>query len=127
MVSMPTALENPAMTIGEILKRYRLKMGETLEEVAHRAGTDPSNLSRVERGMQQPSVALLEALAKSLDTRVSDLYREYEEAASANRVGEPAPAGWETDMGKLQRHFRALDEKNRQLLIDFCRLLEKSQ
>ena len=70
MVSMPTALENPAMTIGEILKRYRLKMGETLEEVAYRAGTDPSNLSRVERGMQQPSVALLEALAKSLDKAI---------------------------------------------------------
>ena len=115
------------MTIGEILKRYRLTMGETLEEVAYRAGTDPSNLSRVERGMQQPSVALLDALAKSLGTRVSELYREYEEAVSASQVSEPAPANWESDMGKLQRHFRALDDKNRQLLIDFCRLLEKSQ
>mgnify|MGYP003117532460 FL=1 len=77
--------------------------------------------------MQQPSVALLDALANSLGTRVSDLYREYEDAALPNQVGEPAPAGWETDMGKLQRHFRALDDKNRQLLIDFCRLLEKNQ
>ncbi len=124
---MPAALENPAMTIGEILKRYRLKMGETLEEVAYRAGTDPSNLSRVERGMQQPSVALLDALANSLGTRVSDLYREYVDAALPNQVGEPAPAGWETEMGTLQRNFAALDDTNRRLLIAFCQPLDKNE
>src|SRR5690606_5951530 len=78
MAHWPVYSHNSPMKIGAVLKIRRDDRGETLEEVAHRAGTDASNLSRIERGTQQPSVGLLEALARALETRVSELYLEVE-------------------------------------------------
>lgn len=128
MASTPTAQDNLAMTIGMILKRRRLVQGETLEDVAYRAGTDPSNLSRIERGLQQPSVALLESLSLALGAKVSDIYREYETPGDALQVEEPSPpAGWEIDIQQLARHFRGLNPANRELVIEFCKLLKSQQ
>lgn len=125
-----TCSENRAMHMGDILKKRREDRFETLEDVAFRAGNDASNLSRIERGLQQPSVALLEALAAAMDVRVSDLYRELEGGlASEPRrvlrgVAEPIQP-WNADLTRLQRHFRALDAEQRSMLIDVARLLCK--
>lgn len=128
MAPTPTAQDNLAMTIGMILKRRRLVQGETLEDVAYRAGTDPSNLSRIERGLQQPSVALLEALSLALGAKVSDIYREHESLDDVLQVEEPSPpAGWEIDIHQLTRHFRGLNSPNRELVIEFCKLLKSQQ
>ena len=116
--------ENPAMHIGEILKKRRESRFETLEDVAFRAGTDASNLSRIERGLQQPSIALLEALAGALDSRVSELYAEIEQRRQVRGVAEPREP-WGADLIRLQRHFRMLEAEQRALLIEIAKLLKR--
>ncbi|MBZ2188516.1 helix-turn-helix domain-containing protein [Alcanivorax sp. JB21] len=113
------------MKIGTILRRQRENRFETLEDVAFRAGTDASNLSRIERGLQQPSITLLAQLAAALDTKVSDLYLILE-ASQPTAPGKPLPnEPWRADLVRLQRHLRELDKSKRAILIDLARALRK--
>lgn len=125
MVRRHLASHNPVMQIGDVLKLRRESRMETLEDVAFRAGTDASNLSRIERGLQQPSLSLLDGLAAALQTRVSDIYLALEASRNtpASKVVEPEP--WVADLQRLQRHVRELDEDKRALLVDMAKLLKR--
>lgn len=125
MVCRHLASHNPVMQIGDVLKLRRESRMETLEDVAFRAGTDASNLSRIERGLQQPSLSLLDGLAAALQTRVSDIYLALEASRNtpASKVVEPEP--WVADLQRLQRHVRELDEDKRALLVDMAKLLKR--
>jgi transcriptional regulator with XRE-family HTH domain len=65
---------------GAILKRYRCARGITQEELAHRAEIDISFVSRMERGLTQPSVGILIKIAAAFDTSGSKLMAEIEKA-----------------------------------------------
>lgn len=43
------------MNIGKVIRALRTERGDSLETLAFEVGTDASNLSRIERGLQQPS------------------------------------------------------------------------
>ncbi|WP_223424749.1 helix-turn-helix domain-containing protein [Alcanivorax limicola] len=125
MVRHRGASHNRAMDIGEVLKRRRENRMETLEDVAFRAGTDASNLSRIERGLQQPSLSLLDGLAVALETRVSDIYTELEAARNLPASKTPKPEPWAADLQRLQRHVRELDADKRAMLVDIAKLLKR--
>lgn len=59
--------------IGEQLRLARLERGETLKQVADRAGVSTPYLSEIERGRKEPSSEILSALAGSLDSSLLDL------------------------------------------------------
>lgn len=61
--------------IGEQLRLARLQRGETLRQVAERAGVSTPYLSEVERGRKEPSSEILSAITGSLDTSLLDLTR----------------------------------------------------
>ena len=60
-------------TIAENLKRARLASSMTQEEVAKQSGITADYYSRIERGAANPSVAVLAALVKSLNTKSSKI------------------------------------------------------
>lgn len=45
------------MQIGQVIRVLRTERGATLESLAFEAGTDASNLSRIERGVQRKRVS----------------------------------------------------------------------
>jgi transcriptional regulator with XRE-family HTH domain len=47
----------------------RIARGLALRETGELAGVDPGYLSRIERGLQQPSVEVLARLARALELR----------------------------------------------------------
>lgn len=53
-------------TVGRNVRRYRLAMALTQEELAFRTGMDRTYLSDIERGRGNPSVSILEALGEVL-------------------------------------------------------------
>ena len=59
--------------LGERLRRVRHERGETLGEVATRAGLSPQYLSEIERGLKEPSSEIIAAVAGSLDVTLVDL------------------------------------------------------
>lgn len=57
--------------LGENIKKVREKLGKTQEELARKAEIHVSYLSRIERGVVNPSVEVLENIAKALKVKSS--------------------------------------------------------
>jgi transcriptional regulator with XRE-family HTH domain len=71
-------LTKTARIFGDQVRRRRLALGLTQEEYAHRSGIDISFISRVERGLTQPSIGVLLQMARSLDTTGGEMIGELE-------------------------------------------------
>lgn len=115
------------MHIGQAIKKKRQEKSATQEEVAFRAGTDASNLSRMERGLQKPSLEMLEQIARALDVTVSDLYAQVENSQSRSQTRETAPTPYAPSSRQLQRLFAGLSPEHQRLALEFVRLLGKMQ
>ena len=59
---------------GQRIRRLRSERGVTQEEVAHRAGVHVTYLSGIERGVRNPSLRNIRAIAAALDVPMSDLF-----------------------------------------------------
>lgn len=113
------------MPIGQFIKRKRLAQGATLEQIAHGAGLDPSNLSRIEQGVQEPSSGLVVRIAASLGVTVGELYGD--EPDGVNIITERHPVAYDKGTKSLLRQYRQLDAKHQKLLLGFASLLRQSQ
>jgi transcriptional regulator with XRE-family HTH domain len=58
--------------LGENIKKVRQKVGKTQEELAREAEIHVSYLSRIERGVVNPSFDVLENIAKALKVKSKD-------------------------------------------------------
>ncbi|MBF4606648.1 helix-turn-helix domain-containing protein [Curtobacterium sp. VKM Ac-1393] len=59
--------------VGTELRLRRRRRGDTLAEVAQRAGVSPQYLSEMERGRKEPSSEMLAAVAGALESSLLDL------------------------------------------------------
>jgi len=78
--------------VGEQLRRRRHERGETLADVAARAGVSVQYLSEVERGLKEPSSEILSAVIGALDRSLLDLTSGIADdlrAASATPAARP--------------------------------------
>tara|TARA_R110001592_G_scaffold222022_1_gene477044 strand:- start:7347 stop:7556 length:210 start_codon:yes stop_codon:yes gene_type:complete len=62
--------------VGHNVKRFRLKLGVSQEELAFECGLHRTYVSGVERGVRNPTVRALENLAKGLKVPVWRLLEE---------------------------------------------------
>ena len=65
---------NYQVAFGLHVRQIRLRRNETQEEVAHRAGIHVTYLSGIERGVRNPSLTSICALASGLGVPVSELF-----------------------------------------------------
>lgn len=63
---------------GEVLRRYRSELNVSQEELAFRAGVDRTFVSRIERGLRQPTITTLIGLGLALGVSAAELVRETE-------------------------------------------------
>jgi transcriptional regulator with XRE-family HTH domain len=76
---------NPAgVLVARNIRRLRVVRGLSQEMLAVDAGIDRTYVSRLERGLQNPTVAVLEKLARALSSNIEELFR-------VPRAGEIAP------------------------------------
>ena len=59
--------------VGTNLKAFRKERGLSQEELAHRCGLHRTYISGVERGIRNPTVVVLEKIAKGLEIATSRL------------------------------------------------------
>lgn len=72
------------------LRRLRVGVRVSQEAFAVDAGIDRTYVSRLERGLENPSVAVLEKIAKALKVDIRDLFDP--QAAKAGSI-KPLPGG----------------------------------
>ena len=68
--------------MGSLLRQHRSILGISQEELALRADLDRTYISGIERGVRNPSLTSLVALAGGLDMNLSQLLAGLEEKAS---------------------------------------------
>jgi len=73
-----SAIPDIGSIFGGVLQRHRGKAGVSQEELAFRAGLDRTFVSRLERGIRQPTITTLISLAEALGISATDLVRETE-------------------------------------------------
>jgi transcriptional regulator with XRE-family HTH domain len=64
--------------LGDVIKKHRQRLGISQEELAHRADVDRTFISRLERGIRQPTLTSLLQLASALEMTAADLVSEVE-------------------------------------------------
>lgn len=71
------------MNIGYVIKTLRKQRKMTQEQIALEADIATSNVSRIEKGLRQPSQKVLQKISQALDTTPSVLYAACEQPESA--------------------------------------------
>lgn len=62
--------------LGETVRAYRKKVGFSQEKMAEKAGLSTVFISRVERGIESPSMDSLVKISRALSVRVRDLVKD---------------------------------------------------
>jgi ribosome-binding protein aMBF1 (putative translation factor) len=83
--SQPAISERLAHTFGAVLRWHRRNLDLTQEELAMRSSLERTYLSRLERGLQVPTIATLWALAEQLDMPAWQLLKDVEEKVRAGK------------------------------------------
>ncbi len=123
--------DNWRMEIGQVIRALRQERGETLEQMALGIGTDPSNLSRIERGVQQPTASMLRTIAAAFQTTVAALHARAEGVGHAPKKDRDMLGADEADYTsesiQLRRQFRALTPENQKIALELLRALNRTQ
>ncbi|WP_308219087.1 helix-turn-helix domain-containing protein [Kerstersia gyiorum] len=73
-----TSAQDIGVIFGEVLRRHRAQKNVSQEELAYQAGVDRTFVSRLERGIRQPTLTTLIGLGKALGVSAADLVKEAE-------------------------------------------------
>lgn len=117
------------MKIGQVIRKIRKEKRATLEDVALTAGTDPGNLSKVERNLQQPTPDMLENVASALGFPVSSLYLIAEQSTAPYGI-----SGSKQNIQQVTRRletlvtqFMLLSTPHQQMINEFINVMLRSQ
>jgi transcriptional regulator with XRE-family HTH domain len=72
------------------LRRLRVQRGLSQESLAVDASVDRTYVSRLERALENPTVGVLDRLAKALDTRIAEFFVV---PSRGEPVPKPLPGG----------------------------------
>jgi|GEM_PF-430014 len=84
---------------GEVLYRYRVERDISQEELAFEAGVDRTFISRLERGVRQPTITTLIGLSQALNVSAADMVKE------AERLYLKRASGSSTDIKERKRAY----------------------
>jgi len=74
---------------GGVLQRHRRRAALTEEELAFRAGIDRTFVSRLERGIRQPTITTLIGLAEAMGISATELVKDTEAEYSRSKPRRP--------------------------------------
>ncbi len=104
------------MHIGKIIKRRRLSVEWTQEELATRAGIDTSNVSRIERGRQSLTEDTLKALSDAFGIPASELMAEAEVIENIEKDPISGRNSMESEEREFLRYYLRLSQSSRSAL-----------
>ena len=77
-------------TVAIVVRRFRMQRDVTQEALAFRSGLTISSLSRIERGLANPSWASVQAIARALGLTLSEFAAAVEAEQHATDEAPPA-------------------------------------
>ena len=112
---------------GHIIKRVRQERHMTMRELARRIDVTPGHLSKIERGLANPSVGTLWTISDELGLPVSALFSADEGLPSVQRTtSRTTPSVAEPSLGSVRVFAPVVDPSNRESIkmagVEFQRL-----
>jgi transcriptional regulator with XRE-family HTH domain len=110
--------------LGALLRAQRLARGLTLRELSARTNVSNAYLSELERGLHEPSLSVLRAVASALGTPLGPML------ASAGVLGDSDEHGRERSVGDTEAAIvqdPALSEPQRMALLSVYRSFVQSR
>lgn len=87
---MTSPIHTPPPELGAILRDTRKRLGLTLDQLAERSGVSKSMVSQLERGLVNPTFAVVWSLTQSLGLDIADL--DPGERTASVRIADHMPA-----------------------------------
>jgi transcriptional regulator with XRE-family HTH domain len=81
--------EDVLVAFGAAVRRARLTLAISQEELAGRAGLHRTYVGDIERGLRNVGLRNIQRLAEALSTSMADLLKDAEEPRSMNPVAHP--------------------------------------
>ena len=69
-------MENISQQFGQTVRKIRLKQGLSQGDVARRLNLHRSYISSIERGVRNPSLKVIQKIAKALDVEIEKLLKK---------------------------------------------------
>lgn len=89
---MTSPIHTPPPELGAILRETRQGLGLTLDALAERSGVSKSMVSQLERGLVNPTFAVVWSLTQALGLDIADLDRSGGGRDSLERIADHMPA-----------------------------------
>jgi len=83
-IFVASIVNNKQMDIGKKIKTIREAKGMTAKEVISNVGMGAPMYSRIENGVNEPSLSTLEKITKALGVKLSDLFDDEDKLADVN-------------------------------------------
>lgn len=107
--------------VSEIISRLRNDRGFSISELALRAQTEPSTISRIENGQQHPSFVTVFQITEALDISLL----EFMELMQENPDIESALSEPKSTTEEVIKGVEDLSEQQLDILLDVARSIEK--
>lgn len=115
-----TKIENPGMKIGSVIEQLRSERGWSQDELADKAGTTKSNLSRIESNSQWPRPELLDAISQAFGVKVYQLF------AMAESVKLPVdPVQLNREENQLLAAYKAMEPDQQAAYLEMAKVITK--
>jgi transcriptional regulator with XRE-family HTH domain len=95
------------MALGSQLRDARISAGLTIADVAERSGLSVSYVSEVERNLANPSVGVVNRMAKAIGIRIGSLFRE-DAGNGTDEAASPPPGKLRPKVTKHDRRKRLI-------------------
>ena len=126
------------MSIGHAIKVLRKQRKMTQEQIALEAEIATSNVSRIEKGLRQPSQKVLQKISRALDTTPSVLYAASEQPITdipefleneerKSWLDKGGSVELSADSSTLLKLFNELTPSNKNLLLEQLKTLHRWQ
>lgn len=129
MVERDHASEQVERVVGSVAQRLRTQRGESLREVAQRAGFSANQLHRIERLESSPTEEKIRGLARAYDVPVSVMFGEQQALSAAAAGSRPhdstalgtfdSPIGLEPASTASRQYSASLEDAIDEIIAEF--------
>lgn len=107
--------------LGQAIRALRKSQKMTLLELANAAGSDPGNISRLERGLQGYSDEMLTSVCDALGIKIHKLYEMIESPNKAEEIAQ----NYDKQLQELTKIYKRLSSGKRKLLAQLAQGLDE--
>lgn len=107
--------------LGQAIRALRKSQKLTLLDLANAAGSDPGNISRLERGLQGYSDEMINRVANALGVQLSELYSMIEHPKKADEIVQ----NYDKELLELKKVYMRLNAGKRRILLQVAQGLDE--